>query len=136
MRGVRGLIDLVGDTLHAVFEAAEPFTQPLAELGQLLAAEEHDDDDREDDQMPRLKEIAHMYSPVAEMLRLRLPPLIVAQPAAGIDTCCGTRQMWAERYILVSEAKAQSKMLKAGRSRMLDVLDAGRFKKRGDGCCD
>lgn len=58
VRGVGGFyvgLDVVVDTLHAFFEAAEPFTETLAKLGQLFAAEEKDGEACQDDEVPRLK---------------------------------------------------------------------------------
>jgi len=48
-------LNLVGHALHAFFEAAEAFTEALAELGQLFAAEEKDGEAYYDDDVPRLK---------------------------------------------------------------------------------
>ncbi len=51
--GVRlvGLVHFVGDALHAVLEATKSFAEALAELRQLLAAEENEHDDCENDKM-------------------------------------------------------------------------------------
>ena len=59
---VDGFVDLVADALHAFLEAAQPFAKALAELRELLASEEDDNDDREDDEMPRLKQVAHTFT--------------------------------------------------------------------------
>jgi hypothetical protein len=48
-------LDVVVDALHAFFESAQTFTETLAELRQLLAAEEKDSEARQDDKVPRLK---------------------------------------------------------------------------------
>jgi hypothetical protein len=53
--GLASALDVVVDALHALFEAAETFTEALAELGQLLAAEEKNGESRQDDEVPRLK---------------------------------------------------------------------------------
>jgi hypothetical protein len=50
-----GLGVVAGDALHAFFEAAEAFPEALAELGQLLAAEEKNGEACQDDEVPRLK---------------------------------------------------------------------------------
>ena len=59
VRGVGGLIDLVGDALHAIFEAAETFAETFAELGQLLAAEKNHHDRQDQQKMRGLKKSVH-----------------------------------------------------------------------------
>jgi hypothetical protein len=58
-----GLLNFVGDTLHALFEPAQAFTETLAELGKLLAAEEHEDDDAKKQKMWCGKQFTHGGSP-------------------------------------------------------------------------
>jgi len=55
VRGVGWLVDLVGDALHAIFEAAETFAEAFAELWQLFAAEQDQNDYGNDDEMCRCK---------------------------------------------------------------------------------
>jgi hypothetical protein len=50
MGGVGWLI-VTGDALHAVFKPFETFTKTLAELGQLLAAEENEHYDCDDNEV-------------------------------------------------------------------------------------
>jgi len=55
VRGLGWLVDLVGDALHAIFEAAETFAEAFAELWQLFAAEQDQNDYGNDDEMCRCK---------------------------------------------------------------------------------
>jgi hypothetical protein len=44
--------------------------------------------------------------------------------------------MWAERYILVSEGMLEQALEETVGARGWTLEEAGRWKKRGDGCCD
>jgi hypothetical protein len=52
-------LGVFGDALHAVLEAFEAFAEALAELGELLAAEEDNGNHGEDDQVCRCEKFTH-----------------------------------------------------------------------------
>jgi len=49
------LVDIIGNALHAILEAAKPLAESFAELRQLLAPEKHENDYCENDEMSWLK---------------------------------------------------------------------------------
>ena len=99
---VGGLVDLLGDTLDAVFEASETFAEAFAEFGQLFPAEQDNDDDARRTSDAKVVNI----SPICFSLQPGTPartahPLLSHKSDLLIDTWWRAKQMCAERYILV-----------------------------------
>jgi hypothetical protein len=55
-----------------------------------------------------------LFLPCSRMLRGGCHPLLSHNCIPAIDTLLRTRQMWAERYILVSEGNREQMLDKAG----------------------
>ncbi len=75
MGGVGGLVDFVGDALHAVFEAPVGLRRDPCQAQAASAAEQDQDDDRED---------------ASRCVGVNSSPIVILPAAGNIDSPTGT----------------------------------------------